>query len=404
MQDCVVYRRDDEFAVRGSIDGAELATSRSAAGAIQFAVDWLGTDGGEVRLARGAYPLERAVRLSDATCLRGSGRGTKLRVRADNADGVGVLLDHAKGASVADLAVLGQDGAAAGVVLDASGDCQVERVFCAGFRDHGIWVRNNSFLCAVKGCSLAGNGKSNIYLDHLREGEYGDYVPNLVADSIVYGGGKGIECDDAIVVNIVGCAVYQTAGYAYHIHSFSNSVVVSGCRSFQISSDCVVVEGTHELNLTGNIFCWHTGHGVVVRDSYWGAITGNNIIDTGSYNGGTDNHETLKADTPNPPLMNGVELRHARGYTLTGNTVFNWSVAPKMRCGILEDAESYNNTITGNNINYYTDAAVVAHGRDTVTANNVGYADLAYNDPQDLKPYYQSFQRELTERFIREQM
>ena len=104
MQDCVVYRRDDEFAVRGSIDGAELATSRSAAGAIQFAVDWLGTDGGEVRLARGAYPLERAVRLSDATCLRGSGRGTKLRVRADNADGVGVLLDHAKGASVADLA------------------------------------------------------------------------------------------------------------------------------------------------------------------------------------------------------------------------------------------------------------------------------------------------------------
>lgn len=38
----------------------------------------------------------------------------------------------------------------------------------------------------------------------------GAFVPNLVTNCTIFGGGKGIETKRAIVLNIVGCMVYQT--------------------------------------------------------------------------------------------------------------------------------------------------------------------------------------------------
>lgn len=73
------------------------------------------------------------------------------------------------------------------------GDCKVRDVFAVGFADYGIWVRNNSFLCEVRGCTLAGNDKANLYLHELARGNYGDFIPTLVTNCIAYGGGKGIE-------------------------------------------------------------------------------------------------------------------------------------------------------------------------------------------------------------------
>ena len=35
-------------------------------------------------------------------------------------------------------------------------------------------------------------------------------MPNLVTNCIVYGGGAGIECNHALVVNIVACQAYLT--------------------------------------------------------------------------------------------------------------------------------------------------------------------------------------------------
>ena len=60
-QDLYVYRDGDAFHVRGQIDGTELEATTAADEAIQFAVDTLAGSGGEVRLQRGTFPLERAV-------------------------------------------------------------------------------------------------------------------------------------------------------------------------------------------------------------------------------------------------------------------------------------------------------------------------------------------------------
>ena len=402
IQDCEVYELAGKFHARGRIDGAKFASSVSAAETIQGAIDSLGKGGGEVRLHRGVYPLDAPLTLADSVTLRGCGRASRLSVTDRNEAGIAVLCEKLTGALVTDLSAAPHKGAksVAGVVLDDCGDCKVTDVFCASFDQYGIWMRNNSFLCEIRGCTLAGNGDTNLYLDHLREGRYGQYIPNLVTNCIVYGGGKGIVCDGTIVANIIACAVYQTGGYAYHVHSSSNSVLISGCRSFQISDDCVVLEDTHEFNCSSNIFCWHTGHGIVIRNARWGAICGNEIIDTGSYNPDCPNFtRKIQELTDETPLFNGIELVDAHGYSVQGNTLFNWAVAPPMRIGIREDADSFKNIIGGNNVNYYKEEAVRSEGKETVVGENVGHA----KDPHqgwDHNSNLQTFHTQLTRDFI----
>ena len=95
--------------------------------------------------------------------------------------GVGVLCQTLDGALISDLTVVSdaEDPAEVGVILDDWGDCKVVGVSCVGFRSHGIWLHGNSFPCEIRGCSLAGNGQTGIYLDHLWRGRGGDWVPNL---------------------------------------------------------------------------------------------------------------------------------------------------------------------------------------------------------------------------------
>lgn len=381
-------------------------TSERATEVLQRAVDAM-AGGGQVTLGRGTFTLDAAVDLVDKVWLRGSGRGTRLQVTSQSEASVGLRCTGRKGVVISDLAVTaGPDSLArTGVLIDDSGDCKVKDVFAVGFADYGIWVRNNAFLCEVRGCTLAGNGKANLYLDHLARGTYGDFVPNLVTNCIVYGGGRGIECSRAIVLNIVGCAVYQTQDVAYYVRNTSNSVLISGCRSFQIGSHAVVAEDAHEFNLSSNIFCWHTGHGVLIQDCNWGTISGNEFIDSGSYNPGGPDHQTRFPELPDDvPLYNGVELVHAQGYSVTGNTVFNWGVCPRLGVGIHEDAQSYRNTITSNNVNYYERADIVSEGRETVVGHNISHKDRPYQSGESAGTVVQSFQTELTERFIREML
>jgi len=144
----------------------------------------------------------------------------------------------------------------------------------------GVWffvVRENSFLCEVAGCRLAGNAEGGLLLRRLKKGRAGDYISNTVRNCLVYGGGCGIECDNAVVVNLLGCTVYQSGKTAFYLHDDTNSVLINECRTFQITGSAVRAVRSHELNVSGNIFCGHTEHGIVIEECSWGAIVGNNV-------------------------------------------------------------------------------------------------------------------------------
>lgn len=391
MQDYTVHPVADAFCVHGQIDGQEITRSRKADEAIQSAIDALGDLGGQVRLGKGVYPLRAPLRLASHVWLCGSGRGTRLIVEPSHSSGVGLLCEGVKGVVISDLAVrtAEQGSGEAAIVIDDCGDCQVRDVLCQGFAGYGIWMRNNSFLCELQGCKLANNVKANIYADNLAGGgRGGDFVPNLITNCITYGGGTGIECNRAIVLNIVGCAVFQPLKYAYYLHHTSNSVLISGCRSFQVEEHAIVAESSHELNVSSNIFCWHRGNGIVMRDVSWGAITGNEFIDQG-------------VRSRDGCYMAGIVLSEGtRGVQISGNTIFNWGDQRPMRVGIHEDESCRNNIIQGNNINYFVEADILSLGRGTVVSNNVGEKREAYLGAHKPSP---DFTVERIERFFREQ-
>jgi hypothetical protein len=322
--------------------------------------------------------------------LRGRGRGTRLVVGGAGGTGTGLLCESLKGVVLSDLAIIAGDGkeAAAGIVVDDCGDCQVRDVYVQGFAEYGIWMRNSSFLCELRSCKLAANGKANIYLDHLAGGgRGGDFVPNLVTNCITYGGGTGIECNRVIVLNILGCAVFQPGRYAYHLHHTSNSVLISGCRSFQVEEHAVVVENTHELNVSSNIFCWHRGHGIVLKDVSWGTVSGNEFIDQG-----VRSRDGVHTD--------GVVLSEStQGVQVVGNAIFNWGDQVPMAVGVREDATCRNNTISGNNINYYTEADVISEGSGTTVSDNVSERGESYQN-QD-RPPFPDFTTDRIQAFIR---
>ena len=165
-----------------------IFASPQAAETIQAAVDATGGEGGQVFIEQGRYPIAKPIRLRNRVKLSGAGRSTRLEVAGE----AGVLLESLDSAEVADLTIVAATGssAQAGLILDGCGDCQVTNVLAGGFTGHGIWLRNDSFLCTIRGCSAAGNAKSNICLDTLAmHGRAGRYLPNLVTACMIYGGG-----------------------------------------------------------------------------------------------------------------------------------------------------------------------------------------------------------------------
>jgi parallel beta-helix repeat protein len=404
----------DEVSVIGQIDQRVFYSSEDAARALQAAIDLLAEEGGELKIGPGRYYLDRPLTLHDNILLAGSGRSTRLMVNRKNSDGIGILCREVNGVTISDLTLSSgvNKDARNGIIIDNCGNVKIRDVFSVGFAEYGIWMRNSSFLCEITGCTLAGNGKANIYLSRLRYGTIGNFIPNLINHCTIYGGGKGIECNEVIVLNIIGCILYQTGGTGFHLHTGSNSVLINGCRTFQISSDAILVEDTHELNVSGNIFCWQTGHGIVVRNSAWGTISGNNIIDNGSYNPGGPIFDTKYSDLKEDiPLKNGIWLSAVRGYQVSANAVFNWSVVPPMNYGILEEPSCFKNIIQANNVNYFEKGAVRSEGTETVVSNNTGFGEDTYfemlnlertesSEPQFWQGSIQSFQPELLQEYI----
>jgi hypothetical protein len=371
MEDRDVYLRGARAEVRGRIEGKVECRSEDASIAIQTALDLVSAQGGgAVCIQPGVYNLRHTLRLPSLVTLQGSGRATLLRLAPDHDDGIMVVCDRGDGSEVKDLVLDGNrsnvPNSKAGLVLDHCGDCRVSGVTAARFGGYGIWVRNNSFLCTLDSCVAADNVASNIFFDHHLIGRGGEFVPNLVTGCTCYGGGTGVEVDNTIVLNIVGCQVHQPGGHAFHVRGVSNSVLISACRSFQCEQNAVLVEQSHEINISSNIFCWHRGHGIELVGVKWGSLTGNNVIDSG-----VREHEGRP--------MHGIWLREGcQGLQVTGNAVFNWGDQVPMDVGILEAEDCSHNVVVANNINYAVEEGVRASGAQSVVAHNVANLPEAY--------------------------
>jgi hypothetical protein len=389
QQSYEIYQQDGQYKMRGSIDFKEYFSSSNAGEVIQRAI--MQTEkGGEIYLHSGKYVLKRTVHLESYITLKGAGPSTILMMDENHESGVAISGDSLDHVVIADLFIKAPENnqnTQVGIVLDHCGGCVVKDVFCYNMRDYGIWLRNNSFLCEIRGCKIANSGKSNILLEKLKSGgRGGDFVPNLVTNSMVYGGGAGIECDNAIVVNIVACQAYMTSRPGFFIHNQSNSVLISGSRTFQILDNAVEVNNSDEINVSGNIFCWHTGHGIVLNNVAWGTISGNNVIDTGHINIEPDEKEKWSywVDIPDTlnikqHLKNGISLTgDTRGLIVNSNAVFNWGSNPPLQHGIFESASCQNNSILGNNINYSQRQGVKSNGKTTLVKNNVIEAQKPY--------------------------
>lgn len=358
-----------------------IANYKDAGIALQEAVNLLDS-GGTISVMTGEYTLNQTVYLGKNVSVKGNGRKTVFKIVKTDSTGAGIMAIGLKGVSVSDLSIISakEPGSVAGICYDHCGDCEIENVYAEGFEKYGIWLRNNSFLCHVNNCTAAANMRANIFTDSLFWSRAGEYMPNLITNCVTYGGYNGIETNKSIVLNIVGCIVHQPRNFGYYIHNVSNSVLLSGCRTYQTGSDAVWVDKSHEINITGNIFCWSRGKGLVISGVDWGTISGNNIIDSGSerYGGYKGTGDAI-----------GIELQKSRCIQITGNNIFNWGGQGIMMYAIREDALSSQNSIISNNMNYYTESSVSSKGRNTVVKENTSLQSPALNgNPNGSDPLF----------------
>jgi hypothetical protein len=396
-----VYSTPAGFVTR---DTVTLETTRpvlDAATAIQAALDIAGR--GEVVIEPGDYPISRRLNLRSHLTLRGRGRGTQLLLTADNTEGSVIHGDTLDGVRVTDLTVSGHGGpvdGSSGIVLTACGDSRVTDVIARDFGESGIVLQQHCFFCEVRSCQLVGNRTQGILCQELAKGRVGDYLPNSIQLCSLYGGGTGIRADFAVVLNIVGCTVTRTHGPAYHLTRDCNSVLISGSRSFQITGPAVRADTSHELNITGNIFCWHTNDGIHLTRCSWGCISGNEIIDTGSHNPDVEDQTVRFDELPEAPVpCDGLRLEGVKGFSISGNTIFNWPQGCIIGHGVSEDATSFKNSITGNNINYFAGEAVASTGRETTVTHNTTHAPEPHLSTADY-PLIQSFENHRLDTFI----
>jgi hypothetical protein len=382
-QSIIVYLDGATCRAIGAVDRAEIAAGNCAATVIQDGLDFLGrVGGGKLSLEPGIFALDTPVRIPSRVALVGNGAGTVLRVMVANSDSVGLLCVGVHNASISDLTIEATDdepAAAVGVALDKAIDCLVERVTARNFSRYGFALRNQSSLCKIHCCTGANNRESNFILDHLDAWHNatdvpGDFAPNYVSNCQAYAGGVGFEVRRSVCQNLVGCLVYNAGGHGFYVNTLSASTLISGCRSFQGKANGVLVEDSPEINISSSVLCWHNGHGVELRNVTWGAVSANEIMDPG-------------VDRPDNTGHNLYLHADVKGVQVTGNALFTWADQWPPQVALFEDEDCRDNCITGNSINYFTEAGLISKGKDTIVANN-RIQKIAYPNP-DMLPFAQ---------------
>jgi hypothetical protein len=397
----------------GAIDNKRYHHSEQADKAIQWAADQL-DNGGEVFLHKGKFFIKKEITLQSYVTLKGSGMGSELIIDPDHNTGTGLNIIGKDRVILKDFvikSVKGNNNSQNGIVLNDCGDCFIDGIYIVGMKKNGILLNNKTFLSEVTNCRIAACEGSAIRFENLTgQGRGGDFVPNNISNCIIYQGNYGISCSHAIVANISDVTVYQSKNIAFYLTKTSNSVLITGCRTFQIQDDAVVVENSHEINISSNIFCWTEGNGIVLNGVKWGTVSANNVIDNGSINPFDPKKDSLKTTQEVKQTLRSADHRKSvksgivvknmtKGVTITGNAVFNWPATPKMRYGIVEDSSCENNNIISNNINFYSIADVHSEGIGTKVMGNVGFGEVPYTGNIGIAGV-QAFNLQLMENFI----
>jgi parallel beta-helix repeat protein len=361
MQSYLLYKTKDKILARGRATGEIILQSENAASVIQDTLDILESQGGgELLIECGTYLVDTPLNLPDMVSVRGIGRATVLKLDHANADGTIFYAEGKQSVRIADLTCQGLPAASrgTGILFDECGDCEISGVHARDFREYGFLLRNNCFMNRLQNNTTSGNGLAGTLVKDTKSGRGGDWTPNLIIGCTSIGEeGHGFELSFAICTNIVGCQVYQPTGHGFYIHSESNSTCLSGSRVYQGSQNGILVENSHELNVSSNIVCWNKGHGIELNYVVWGTVSANNFIDNG---GRTQQRYGIYIHTDTHSVQ------------VTANAIFNWEGHKPMLGGIFEALDCSHNQISHNTINYYTDDAVTSLGRESISTHNLG--------------------------------
>jgi hypothetical protein len=362
--DIAVWLREGQCLARDLIGGDALAQGENAGEVIESLLQRIGGGGGSILLGSGVYRLDRTLRLPARLSFRGSGRATVLMREAGPENGGVLEAERAESIVISDLTLQGAvRGAASGICLTSCGLCEVRSVMARDFREVGLRLDDHCFMCRLDGCVTAGNGRSGTLLRKLAgSGRAGAFIPNLVIGGLSAGDDHvGFELEHSLCTNLVGCVVYQSRSHGFALHATSNSTCLSGARCFEAGGSGVWVKDSHELNINGGVFCWNKGHGIELEHVIWGAVCGNEVIDSGGTEG---------------PLRYGIYLHtDTRSVQVTGNAIFNWEGHLPLQVGVFENDDCLANDISHNTIQYYSEASAICRGRDTAVSGNVAVAE-----------------------------
>jgi len=424
------------YYVENNLTHKHVKKSGSFNEAIDHAIDLIKNSGGSIRILSGKYEVTSPIHLYNSILIEGDGKSTSLYLSDNFPEGKSVFYaDSVNDISIYKLSII-QDNdiqEVSGIIYNHCGTSIISDVFMLGLTNHGAWIRNASFLSRIDGCTFGKIKNSAVFLEHLRQGRAGDFLPNYVSNCIVYSSGMGIELHRATVADIVNCKIYQTKNYAFFIRDGSGSVLISGCRTFQIQDAAVKIMNAAEINISSNIFCWHEKEGIIFDKVIWGTVTGNEIIDNGSFNPVDSSNFDFNLDGNNRPYgipigsfdfdlygknqphgnipleeverkgnYSGIKIQNrTRNITVSSNAIFNFRQGGgPMKNGIEEDKTCNSNIMIGNNIHYYRDNDIISEGMNSEVINN-----KSYKNERDLSNYWiQGFDLRLMDHYIQEQM